>query len=55
MCDLYHVDVSSPEENYMSYDYQTKELVKLPGAPVMDPGPWVSHWDADNAEADLIC
>ena len=54
MCDLNHVDVSSPEEKYMGYDDDTKELVKLPGAPVMDPGAWVSHRDADNAEADLL-
>ena len=54
MCDLYHVDVSSPEEQYMSDDDETKELVKLPSAPVMDPGAWVGHWDADNTEADLF-
>ena len=46
----YHVNVPSPEEEDMSYYDETKELVKLLGAPFMNPGAWVSHWDADYTE-----
>ena len=34
----YHVNVPSPEEEDMSYYDETKELVKLLGAPFMNPG-----------------
>ena len=54
MCDLHHVDVSSPEEQNMGDDDQSKELVKLLGAPVMNPGTWVGYWDADNTEVGLL-
>ena len=50
----YHVNVPSPEEEDMSYDDETKELVKLPDAPVMNPGAWVSHWDADYTEVQFL-
>ena len=46
----YHVNVPSPEEEDMSYYDETKELVKLLGAPFMNPGAWVSHWDANYTE-----
>ena len=50
-CVFYHIYVTSPKEKDMGYNDETEELVKLLDAPVMDPGSWVSHWDADYAEA----
>ena len=51
---IYHIYVTSPKEKDMGYNDETEELVKLLDAPVMDPGSWVSHWDADYTEAQYF-
>ena len=46
---VYHINVPSPDEEDVSHDDQTEQLVEPLGAPIVNPGGGVGHRDADNA------